>query len=113
MSDDYELLHAPWHSGTEDTPLREGGAETHLVELLDAVCEHLTTAYIAENMGDQGAFNAAQAATNRYLDELPRTDLYQMAMFAVAKHATDRAAFSAREIPDAVPTEWLKGGGES
>ena len=114
MSDDYDLLVAPWHVPSEDTPLRHGDEgrsnDTHTITLLDQLCELMTTTYIAERMGNRTAFAKAAEATARFVEQLPPCDLWQMAMFAVTSHATLRAAFCAEQIPQGVPPEWLSGG---
>lgn len=113
MTDDYDLLVAPWHVGAYDTPLRHGpdgrSEDARTIGLLDQLCELVTTTYVAERMGDQKAFVDSADVALRFLEQLPVSDLHQMAMFAVAMHATQRAAFCVEQIPDDVPPEWLGG----
>jgi len=113
MSDDYELLTAPWHGEMCDTPLRAGDSDRsrdqRTVRLLDQACEHLTTAYIAESMGDGSRFGVACDEIEAFFARMSTADLRQMVMLLVSPHATDRARFATQQIPDTVPTDWTKG----
>jgi len=115
MPDGYELLEAPWHGKIHDSALPDRGPsspqaakDTETTTILDQLCEKMATVFVAENMGSQEEFAKATEELWLYLNGINRADLEQMVLIAVCKHATERAQFIARQIPDKVPDSWLK-----